>query len=97
MRIRDKNWLLTPWRGAHCPKFLKLSRDILRSEDATKWNGEELLGLFFRITFWTDLWFLNELQNILRISSQGFLQAQNVYLIGNEPMTVYTGRPHTTH
>ena len=52
----------------HCPKFLKLSRDILRSVDATKWHGAELLGLFSRIIFWTDLGFLNELHNILRNS-----------------------------
>ena len=54
--------------AVHCPKFLQLSHDILRSVDATKWNGAELLGLFFRITFWTDLWFLNEFHNILRNS-----------------------------
>ena len=40
----------------------------VQSVDATKWNGEELLGLFSRNTFWTALWFLNELRNILRNS-----------------------------
>ena len=53
----------------HCPKLLKLSRDILRSVDATKLNEAELLGLFFRITFWTVLYFfVNDLRNILRTS-----------------------------
>ena len=53
----------------HCPKFLKFSRDMLRSVDATKLNGAELLGLFSRITFWTVLlFFVNELHNILRNS-----------------------------
>ena len=53
----------------HCPKFLKFSRDMLRSVDATKLNGAELLGLFSRKIFWTVLlFFVNELRNILRNS-----------------------------
>ena len=34
--------------AVHCPKLLKLSRDILRSVDATKCDGAELLGLYSR-------------------------------------------------
>ena len=55
----------TTYKNQHCPKYLKLSRDILQSVDATKLNGAEWLGPFFRITFWTVLLFLNELQNML--------------------------------
>ncbi len=56
------------WAAPHCPKFTKLSRDILRSVDATKCNGAELLGLFSRNMSRTALCFLNEPQNILRTS-----------------------------
>ena len=35
--------------AVHCPKLLKLSRDILRSVDATKCDGAELLGLYSRL------------------------------------------------
>ena len=56
-------------RMLHCPKFLKLSRDKLRSVDATKlhtYRGSA--WVFFRITLQTVLLFLNELQNMLRNS-----------------------------
>ena len=62
-------WVAIYALSMHCPKLLKLSRDILRSVDATKLNEAELLGLFFRITFWTVLYFfVNDLRNILRTS-----------------------------
>ena len=48
----------------HCPKLLKLSRDILRSVDATKCNGAELLGLYSRNKMLYG--FVFEFHNILR-------------------------------
>ena len=54
----DNDW------STHCPKLLKLSRDILRSVDATKCNGAELLGLYSRNKMLYG--FVFEFHNILR-------------------------------
>ena len=81
----------------HCPKFLKLSWDMLQSVDATKLNGAKLLRLFSRITFWTVLlFFVNELHNILR-NSLWFCSVIWKYVTAWEPMTSYSETPRSTH